>query len=313
MVIIALRTRSAELLAEALLADALSGVFEFDWRDSMVSKSVHFTVARELGLSPAALFDDVADRLPPGGAADQMRSFGRSKVILAKFGHELVQTPDGPDLIPTGILGRLWREAQEPPVSPLAKRGELQTLGHEIAGRLGTIVEHCDVGVTWSALLGSRVLTNSTGWTRNLWCPEPISPAALLELPFLVRARFTAYTPHWEEVDVEVALVDPDRLACSGAVRYTGRVDPDWTLQAPRPSAALAAVASAMTVVTRASADRGDITTSVAILNQGDDHLVLCVGEGNVDPRPATIHDLQRLRDRAEQMLDALASSPGHH
>ncbi len=49
-------------------------------------------------------------------------------------------TPDGPDLIPTGLTGQLWREAQEPPDSPQTSKDELQILGHEVARRLSAIL-----------------------------------------------------------------------------------------------------------------------------------------------------------------------------
>jgi len=310
MVIIALRTRSAELLADALLANALSGEFDFDWRDAMVSQSVHFVVAVELGVSPVALFDGVADRLPPGRVADRMRSFGRSpNITLAAFGHEWVQTPDGPDLILTGMRGQLWRQAQQPPDSPPAAKGELQALGHKVAGRLGAILARRDVGVAWSGstVRGVRELANSAGWTRNLWYPDDRLPAELLELPFLVRARFISIPPSGDTIDVTVTLVDPHRMGCS-AVRYTGWVHPDWARRATSPADTLAAAASAMVVFTSVAANRGDITTSVSITQGRDPHLVLATGQGNPWPRVATEADFQRLRDLAGQILDALTS-----
>jgi hypothetical protein len=232
MVIIALRTRSVELLAEALLADALSGGFESDWRETMCSQSVHYVVARELGLSPVALFDSIADRLPPGDLADQMRQFGRrSDITLAAFGHELVETPDGPDLIPAGIQGQLWREAQEPPASPPASKGELQTLGREVARRLGAIVARREASLIWSG----RELTNSAGWGRELYNPTTTLPAKLIELPFLVSAKYTGQPPRRDMVTVTVALVDPYRRACAGVVGYSGCAHSDWTAQACGP------------------------------------------------------------------------------
>lgn len=68
----------------------------------MVGLALHFYVAQALGVAPAALFDDVAHRIPAGAVAALLREFGsRDDVTLAAFGWQVVQTPDGPDFEPT--------------------------------------------------------------------------------------------------------------------------------------------------------------------------------------------------------------------
>lgn len=101
-VVVAWRTRSAGLLRDALTAAAVSEQQSMiDPRDTMVGLAPHLHVARELGLDPARLFADVADRLPPGDLATLLRTFGaRTDVSLPGFGWRLVDTPSGPDLVP---------------------------------------------------------------------------------------------------------------------------------------------------------------------------------------------------------------------
>jgi len=67
----------------------------------MVGAAVHHVVAQQLGVEASALFNDVADRLPPGAMADLLREFGaRRDVTLAAFGWLLIETEDGPDFAP---------------------------------------------------------------------------------------------------------------------------------------------------------------------------------------------------------------------
>lgn len=99
---IALRTGSPEILRAALLATGIAEVRDGgDPRDLMIGVALHHVVARHLGLSPSALFDDVAARLPDGPVAVLFREFGaRQDVTLKAFGWQLVQTASGPDLSP---------------------------------------------------------------------------------------------------------------------------------------------------------------------------------------------------------------------
>ncbi|RIQ37783.1 hypothetical protein DY240_00400 [Jiangella rhizosphaerae] len=101
-VVVALRTGSADQLRAALTAAA---VFEHlsmvDPRDTMVGLAPYVHVAGALGLDPARLFTEVADRLPAGDVATLLRTFGaRDDVTLRAFGWRVVDTPDGPDLVP---------------------------------------------------------------------------------------------------------------------------------------------------------------------------------------------------------------------
>lgn len=101
-VVVALRTRSAGLLRDALTAAAVSEQLVMaDPRDTMVGLAPHLHVARELGLDAPRLFADVAARLPAGDVATLLRTFGaRTDVRLPGFGWRIVDTPDGPDLMP---------------------------------------------------------------------------------------------------------------------------------------------------------------------------------------------------------------------
>lgn len=72
-----------------------------DPRDTMVRLAPYVYVARVLGLEPARLFAEVADRLPAGDVATLLRGFGaRTDVTLRSFGWRTVDTPDGPDFVP---------------------------------------------------------------------------------------------------------------------------------------------------------------------------------------------------------------------
>ena len=101
-VVVALRTGSAGLLRDALMAAALSERLSMaDPRDTMVGLAPYVYVARVLGMEPAQLFAEVADRLPAGDVAALLRGFGaRTDVTLRSFGWRIVDTPDGPDLVP---------------------------------------------------------------------------------------------------------------------------------------------------------------------------------------------------------------------
>jgi hypothetical protein len=100
---VALWERSAERLHDALLATALGRILRRnDARDMMVGLALHYVVAQRIGVAPRALFTEVADRLPAGPARDLLRNFGeRGDVTLEAFGWQLVQTPEGPDFVPT--------------------------------------------------------------------------------------------------------------------------------------------------------------------------------------------------------------------
>ena len=100
---VALRKSSAELLHDALLAAALGRLGRpGDPRDVMVGLALHYVVAQKLALAPPDLFNGIAARLPDGPMPDLLRVFGtRQDVTLEAFGWQLVQTPEGPDFIPT--------------------------------------------------------------------------------------------------------------------------------------------------------------------------------------------------------------------
>ncbi len=100
---VALRKSSAALLHDALMAAALGRLGrQGDPRDVMVSLALQHVVAQKLGLVPPDLFNEIAARLPDGPMPDLLRVFGaRQDVTLEAFGWQLVQTPEGPDFIPT--------------------------------------------------------------------------------------------------------------------------------------------------------------------------------------------------------------------
>ncbi len=63
----------------------------------MTAVALHYVVAIDLDMSPAALFSEVADRLPHGATADLIRQFGaRTDVTAGAFGLRRVETTDGP-------------------------------------------------------------------------------------------------------------------------------------------------------------------------------------------------------------------------
>jgi hypothetical protein len=100
---VALRNSSATLLHNALLAAALGRLGrQGDPRDVMVSLALHYVVAEKLGLAPPDLFNQIAGRLPDGPMPELLRVFGaRQDVTPGAFGWQLIQTPEGPDFIPT--------------------------------------------------------------------------------------------------------------------------------------------------------------------------------------------------------------------
>jgi hypothetical protein len=116
----ALRARSAALLHDALLAEAIADlVYPDDDRDTMVSMARHYYVAQQLGQDPAEVFDAAVSGLPDGRARDLFRRFGaRKNVTLQDFGWLLVQTDDGPgferkDAIPPERIRSLVQEAEQ--------------------------------------------------------------------------------------------------------------------------------------------------------------------------------------------------------
>ena len=100
---VALRNSSPALLHDALLAAALGRLGrQGDPRDVMVSLALHHVVAQKLGLASPDLFNEIAARFPDGPMPDLLRVFGaRQDVTLEAFGWQLIQTPEGPDFIPT--------------------------------------------------------------------------------------------------------------------------------------------------------------------------------------------------------------------
>jgi hypothetical protein len=97
----ALRRRSPELLAEALLATAIFIIADdettADPRDVMTAVALHYVVAIDLDIAPEVLFTAVAGRLPHGVTADLLRQFGaRTDVTARAFGLRRVETTDGP-------------------------------------------------------------------------------------------------------------------------------------------------------------------------------------------------------------------------
>jgi hypothetical protein len=100
---VVLRERSSERLRDALLATALGWLLRHgDARDMMVGLAVHHVVAQQIGVVPSALFEEIASRLPSGPVPDLLRTFGRREDVTPEaFGWQLVQTPEGPDFVPT--------------------------------------------------------------------------------------------------------------------------------------------------------------------------------------------------------------------
>ncbi|MFI0367503.1 hypothetical protein ACH35V_06460 [Actinomadura sp. 1N219] len=101
----ALRSGSVERLRDGLLAHGMAECRRGrDWRDSLVSWAIHFFVAEALGYGAQALFQEVADRLPPGEWPDLLRRFGtRKDVTLRAFGWRLVDADTAPDFVPDAL------------------------------------------------------------------------------------------------------------------------------------------------------------------------------------------------------------------
>jgi hypothetical protein len=99
---VALRRRSIDALTDALWATVLGAASEPEGRDLMVGLALPHVVAREVGANPAALFAEIADRVPDTPVAQILAQFGpRRDVDLPSFGWAQVETSDGPDFVPT--------------------------------------------------------------------------------------------------------------------------------------------------------------------------------------------------------------------
>ncbi len=99
---VALREGSVRRLHDGLLATALCQLIRrSDPRDLMVGLAVHHVLAKNIGVVPSALFEEIAARLPDGPVSDLLRGFGsRQDITPEAFGWQLVQTPGGPDFMP---------------------------------------------------------------------------------------------------------------------------------------------------------------------------------------------------------------------
>ena len=99
---LALRQGAPELLRQGLLGTAIYALTRDDHRDVMISLALHFDGAERLGVLPSKLFEDVAGRIADAQVAELLRVFGtRGDVTLESFGWQLVETPSGPDFLPT--------------------------------------------------------------------------------------------------------------------------------------------------------------------------------------------------------------------
>lgn len=99
----ALREDSPELLRTDLLRMLVAyhkQQPEPDIRDVLWSLARYHDCARQLGLDPAAFFDQVADSAPPG-LREVVRDFGRrTDTSPEEFGgYALIQSADGPSYI----------------------------------------------------------------------------------------------------------------------------------------------------------------------------------------------------------------------
>jgi hypothetical protein len=116
----ALRSRSAALLHDAILARAIADIIvEDDWRDTLVSLAPLYYVAQQLGLDPDEVFDAAVSGLPDDRVRGLFRRFGaRKDVTLKAFGWVLAQADDGPDFeradpIPPERLRSIVWEAEQ--------------------------------------------------------------------------------------------------------------------------------------------------------------------------------------------------------
>jgi hypothetical protein len=67
-----------------------------DWRDLLLALAPYHDCARRLGLDPAEVFDEAAER-SPAALREVVREFGRrSDVTSAAFGFFVEDTPEGP-------------------------------------------------------------------------------------------------------------------------------------------------------------------------------------------------------------------------
>jgi hypothetical protein len=100
-VTLALRESSQSRLQEGLLATAVAELADpEDPRDFMVGLALPYAVGRDLGLDPASVFEQVAQRLDGTAVAEALRTFAvRQDVTLAGFGWKSVTTTEGPDFI----------------------------------------------------------------------------------------------------------------------------------------------------------------------------------------------------------------------
>jgi hypothetical protein len=86
----------SEILADALVAEALSNVGHRDFRDVLVGLALHYECAHRLKLNTTDVFDAAAVYADPDTAA-LMRIFGRRQdVTLKRFGWNEVPGATGP-------------------------------------------------------------------------------------------------------------------------------------------------------------------------------------------------------------------------
>jgi hypothetical protein len=103
---LALRGRDGSVLRDGLLVDVLLKQKVRDWRDDLVAFAPYYYAARQLGLSPEELFNEVAT-FAVSELADIMRTFGRRRdVTLGAFGWRRVETSEGPTLEMLGWKGQ---------------------------------------------------------------------------------------------------------------------------------------------------------------------------------------------------------------
>ena len=91
----ALRAGSPEVLRERLLAYVQASAF-YDHRDAMMVLAPYHHCARQLGVDPRVLFEEVAAGQPPD-VVDLLRSFAARRDIRPRsFGFVLDRDADGP-------------------------------------------------------------------------------------------------------------------------------------------------------------------------------------------------------------------------
>jgi hypothetical protein len=100
---LALRQRDKSVLHDGLLVGVLLEQRVRDWRDDLVAFAPYYYAARELGQSPADLFDDAA-AFAMSELATIMKTFGRRQdVTLGAFGWRRIETSEGPTLEMLGL------------------------------------------------------------------------------------------------------------------------------------------------------------------------------------------------------------------